>query len=126
VAAITGKPPGAGGGVAAVIEMDLTANAALLPAVLRPKGTVVVYGTGPQAQLPASFCLVNSIALKFMLVYELSSEERRRAVDGVSRLLEQNKLLHNVAATFPFKDIVAAHQSQESGGVAGNIVLQMG
>jgi NADPH2:quinone reductase len=126
VAAITGKPPGAGGGVDAVIEMDLTANAALLPAVLRPKGTVVVYGTGPQAQLPASFCLVNSIALKFMLVYELSSEERRRAVDGVSRLLEQNKLLHNVAATFPFKDIVAAHQSQESGGVAGNIVLQMG
>jgi NADPH:quinone reductase len=109
-----------------VLEMDLTANAALLPTVLRPKGAVVVYGTGPQAQIPASFCLVNSIRLLFMLVYELSPEERRRAVQGVGRLLEQNKLVHNVGATFAFKDIVAAHQAQESGSVAGNIVLQMG
>ena len=126
VAAITGKPPSAGGGADAVLEMDLTANAALLPAVLRPKGIVVVYGTGPQAQLPASFCLVNSIALKFMLVYELSAEERRRAVDGVNRLLEQNKLLHNVGATYKFDDIAAAHEAQEQAKIAGNIVLSLG
>src|SRR5262249_56146714 len=67
VAALTGKA-----GVDAVIELDLAANAHLIPTVLRPKGTVVVYGTGkPEAQLPASFCLVNSIRLQFMLVYEL-------------------------------------------------------
>jgi len=35
-------------GVDAVIELDLTANAALLPQTLRPRGTLVVYGTGPQ------------------------------------------------------------------------------
>jgi NADPH2:quinone reductase len=126
VAAITGKPASAGGGVDAVLEIDLTANAALLPSVLRPKGAVVVYGTGPQAQIPASFCLVNSIRLLFMLVYELSPEERRRGVEGITRLLEQNKLIHNVGATFAFKDIATAHQAQESGSVAGNIVLQMG
>ncbi len=114
-----------GVGVDAVLEVDLTANAALLPAVLRPKGSVVVYGTGPQAQLPASFCLVNSIKLMFMIVYELSPEERRRAVDGVTRLLEANKLVHNVAATFPFDQLVAAHEAQESGKVAGNIVLKV-
>jgi NADPH2:quinone reductase len=60
---ITGKR-----GVDAVIELDLTANAKLIPAVLRPKGTVVVYGTGPEAVLPAAFCLVNSIRLQFFLV----------------------------------------------------------
>jgi NADPH2:quinone reductase len=50
---ITGKR-----GVDAVIEMDLTANAKLVPSLLRPKGTVVVYGTGhPEAVLPAAFCL---------------------------------------------------------------------
>jgi NADPH:quinone reductase len=113
----------AGAGVDAILEVDLTANAALIPAVLRPKGAVVVYGTGPQAQLAASFCLVNSIKLLFLLVYELSPEERRRAVDGVNRLLEQNKLTHNVGATFPFDEIVAAHEAQESGKITGNIVL---
>jgi NADPH2:quinone reductase len=119
-AAITGKA-----GVDAVIEMDLTANAALLPAVLRPKGKAVIYGTGPQAQIPASFCLVNTISLLFFLVYELSPEERRRAVEGVNRMLEANALKHNVAATYPLDQIVAAHEAQESGKIAGNIVLTM-
>src|SRR5205085_5790005 len=44
-------------GVDAVIELDLTANAPLLPVTLRPHGTLVVYGTGPQVQFPGSFCL---------------------------------------------------------------------
>jgi len=40
------------GGADAVIELDLTANASLLPGVLHPRGTLVVYGTGPQVQFP--------------------------------------------------------------------------
>jgi NADPH2:quinone reductase len=92
--------------------------------VLRPKGSVVVYGTGPQAQIASSFCLVNSIKLLFMLVYELSPEERRRAVDGITRMLEQGKLAHQVGATFPFDQIVAAHEAQELGKTTGNIVLK--
>ena len=40
-------------GVDAVIEMDLAANAKLIPFVLRPKGSVIVYGTGaPAVSLP--------------------------------------------------------------------------
>ena len=47
--ALTGKT-----GVDAVIEMDLAANAKLYPAVLRPRGHVVVYGTGSaEATIPA-------------------------------------------------------------------------
>ena len=119
VMAITGKR-----GADAVIEVDLTANAALIPSVLRPKGSVVVYGTGPQAQIASSFCLVNSIKLLFMLVYELSPEERRRAVDGITRMLEQGQLAHQGGATFPFDQIVAAHEAQELGKTTGNIVLK--
>ena len=65
------------GGVEAVIELDLTANASLLPGVLRPRGTLVVYGTGPQVQFPGSFCLVNNITVKFLLVYELRRTSAR-------------------------------------------------
>ena len=101
------------GGVDAVIELDLTANAALLPGVLRPRGTLVVYGTGPQVQFPGSFCLVNNITVKFMLVYELTAEERARAIADITRMLEANTLIHNVAATFPLADIVAAHEAVE-------------
>ena len=113
------------GGVDAVIELDLTANAALLPSVLRPYGTLVVYGTGPQVQFPGSFCLVNNITVKFMIVYELTAEARARAVADITRMLEANALIHNVAATFPLGEIVAAHETVEQGKVAGNVVMEI-
>ena len=114
------------GGVDAVIELDLTANAALIAAALRPRGIVVVYGTGPQANIPASFCLVNNITLKFMLVYELTPDEREHAVADITRMLEANTLSHNVAATFPLSDIVAAHHLVEQGEAIGNVVVHVG
>ena len=113
------------GGVDAVIELDLTANAALLPSVLRPYGTVVVYGTGPQVQLPGSFCLVNNITVKFMLVYELTADARTRAIDDITRMMEAGRLTHNVAATFPLADIVKAHETVEQGKAIGNVVMEI-
>jgi NADPH2:quinone reductase len=121
VAALTDKT-----GVDAVIELDLAANAHHIPAVLRPKGTVVVYGTGkPEAQIPASFCLVNSIRLQFMLVYELTAEERARAIADITAMLKANALIHNIAARLPLKDIVAAHRLVEDGKAIGNVVMKV-
>jgi NADPH2:quinone reductase len=117
---VTGKR-----GVDAVIEMDLTANAKLIPTVLRPKGTVVVYGTGPEAVLPAAFCLVNSIHLQFFLVYELDATERERAIAGINSGLKQGVLLNRVAQpTFPLADAVSAHEAVER-GTLGNVVVTM-
>jgi NADPH:quinone reductase len=113
------------GGVDAVIELDLTANAALLPSVLRPYGTVVVYGTGPQVQFPGSFCLVNNITVKFMLVYELTADARTRAIEDITRMMEAGRLMHNVAATFPLADIVKAHEAVEQGKAIGNVVMEI-
>jgi NADPH2:quinone reductase len=114
------------GGVDAVIELDLTANAGLLPGVLRPYGTLVVYGTGPQVQFPGSFCLVNNITVKFMLVYELTAQARERAIADITRMLESNSLIHNLAARFPLADIVAAHELVEQGRATGNVVITIG
>jgi NADPH2:quinone reductase len=120
IAALTGKA-----GVDAVLEIDLTANAKLIPVTVRPRGRVVVYGTGPQAELPASFCLVNSITLAFMLVYELTATERERAIAEVGRMLAAGKLVNNVAKTYPLADIVAAHEAVESGAVIGNVIVSL-
>src|SRR5262249_24494308 len=108
---ITGKR-----GVDAVIEMDLSANAKLIARVLRPKGSVIVYGTGPEAALPAAFCLVNSIRLQFFLVYELAAKEREFAVETISAALKSRTLLNRVRQpTFPLADTVAPHEAAELG-----------
>ena len=110
-------------GVDAVIELDLSANAKLIPSVLRPKGTVVVYGTGPEAELPAAFCLVNSVRLQFFLVYELDAKERERAVSGINEALKNETLINRLARpTFSLAQTAAAHEAVEHGSI-GNVVL---
>ncbi len=115
---ITGKR-----GVDAVIELDLAANAKLIPSVLRPKGSVIVYGTAPEAMIPAAFCLVNTIRLQFFLVYELDAAERERTVSTITTALEQGKLINRVAEpTFKLADMAAAHEAVERGTI-GNVIV---
>jgi NADPH2:quinone reductase len=111
-------------GVDAVIEMNINANAKLLPGVLRPKGSVIIYGiAGPEAAIPGPFCLSNSIRLQILLVYELDAAERQRATDAITAALESGKLINTVAQpTYPLADIVAAHEAVEKGSV-GNVVV---
>ena len=122
VMAITGKR-----GADAVIEMDIAANARLLPGVLAPFGTVAVYGgSAAELTIPFQFLLQNSITLKFFLVYMMPRELRERATADITRLLERGELIHNVARTFDLGDIVAAHEAVESGKAMGNIVVRTG
>lgn len=122
VMAITAKR-----GVDAVIEMDLAANARLLPTVLAPNGVVAVYGSGAaEASIPFQFLLQNSITLQFFLVYLMPAEMRQRATADITQMLERGELIHNVAQTFDLGDMVAAHEAVESGKAMGNIVVKLG
>lgn len=110
-------------GVDAVIEMDLAANARLIPEVLRPKGRVIVYGTGGDATLPSFFCLTQSIRLQFFLVYELDDAERTRAIGAINQALAAGQLINRVAQpTYPLADIAAAHEAVERGTI-GNVIV---
>ncbi|BBK33232.1 NADPH2:quinone reductase [Stella humosa] len=121
VQALTG-----GRGVDRVIELDVTANARLLPAVLAPRGTVVVYGVGgPEAALPAPFCLFSAATIKFFLVYELTQAERAAAVSGLGGMLAAGRLSHAIGLTLPLDRIVEAHEAVEQGRVIGNVVLTL-
>jgi NADPH2:quinone reductase len=114
-----------GEGVAAVLEVDLSANAALAPAVLAPHGHLVVYGTGPEAQLNASWCLFNAITVHFTLVYELQGETRRRGLREVRDALTAGTLRHTVARRLPLAQIAEAHELVEQGAVMGNVVVNI-
>jgi NADPH2:quinone reductase len=114
-------------GVDAVIEMDLAANARLYPGMLHARSQVVVYGTGaPDAPIPAQFLLVNQIMMKWIFVYELTEAERAAAVGAITSLMEQKRLVHNVALTLPLAQIVQAHEAVEQGKTVGNVVVTMG
>ncbi len=120
VMAVTGKK-----GVDGIIELDIAANAKLIPEVLRPRGTVVVYGTGAmEADVPLFFLLRNAIALKFIYVYELDAAERAAALNGIERALNAG-LITNIGGLFPLAETVAAHEAVEQNKVLGNVVVQI-
>lgn len=115
-----------GSGVDAIIEVDFAANASLVPAVLRPRGKVVIYGTGAaRSEIPAMFLLRNAITLKFIYVYELTAAERAAALGAITRSLEAGRLINNIAATYPLAEIVAAHEAVEQGKALGNVVVSI-
>ena len=117
----------AGRGVDAAIEVDLAANARLLPQVLAANGVVAIYGgSAPEPAIPFQFLLQNSITLKFFLVYTMPPELRRRATADISRMLERGELIHNVAQMFELAEIAAAHEAVEAGTAMGNIVIRIG
>jgi NADPH:quinone reductase len=113
-----------GRGVDAVIELDLAANAKLLPGVAHARTVVVVYGTGRLvAEIPAQFLLTSAISIKFIFVYELTAAEREAAIRAITAMIEAKRLVHNVALTFPLEQIVAAHEAVEQGLASGNVVI---
>ena len=107
------------------VVVDLAANAKLISGVLRPKGRVIVYGTGPEATIPAAFCLFNSLRLQFFLVYELDAKEREHCVEAINDALKSGMLLNRVTQpTFSLADTVAAHEAVERGTI-GNVVVRL-
>jgi NADPH:quinone reductase len=113
-----------GHGVHRVVEVDIAANSALDLDVLRTGGACVAYGSGaPDFSLGFAPLIMKNIALQFFIVYNLAAEDRQRAETMLTRLLEQGKLIHNIADRLPLDQIVQAHERVEQGRAAGNVVL---
>lgn len=115
-----------GQGVDRIIEVDLGANAARDIAMLKAEGDIVAYGSGmPEIAVPFFPSIVKNIRLRFFIVYNLSPSDRATALAGLTALLEDGALMHNIAARLPLERIAEAHELVESGKVVGNVVLSI-
>lgn len=116
-----------GGGVDAVIEMDLNNNARHYPTILRPHGCVVVYGlSATESTLPAVWMMQNSITMRLFLVYDICDADRAVIVAELSELLGSGGISHTIAQRLPLAAIAEAHDLVEAGSVIGNVVLEIG
>src|SRR5262249_52294253 len=86
-----------GAGVDAGIDQDLAAHAKLLPAILKPFGTVVIYGTGAaEAAIPAQWLMQNSARFRFFIIYEISAADRAGCIGELDAALRSGGLVHNI------------------------------
>jgi NADPH2:quinone reductase len=114
------------GGVDAVVEMDLAANANLYPGILKPHARVAIYGTSALESVLPTFALMrNSVQLRMVWVYELNDEDSRNIFADLEALLRAGSLRHNVAQRLPLSEAARAHELVEQGAVIGNVVLDI-
>jgi NADPH2:quinone reductase len=115
-----------GKGVDRIVEVDLAANINTDISLLQPGGEVIVYGSGtPEISVPFSTAIRKGVHLYFFIVYNLDSAVRDAAITDLTKLLEENRLLHNIAARLPLTEIAEAHNLVEQGRVIGNVILQV-
>lgn len=116
----------AGTGVDRIVELDLAANLNVDLAAIRRDGEITVYGSGaPEIPVPFFPSIVKNVRFQFFIVYNLSAPDREQAVRGVSGLLAEGRLQHNIAARLPLAQVAEAHELVESGRAAGNVVLDV-
>jgi NADPH2:quinone reductase len=116
-----------GKGVDMVIDMDLSTTLNLIETgAIAHHASVVCYGSNePQVQLNFRAQLFKSIQYKFMLVYDLTRNDRLECLIELTQMLQEQSLKHAVGERFALADIVQAHERVESGQVVGNVVLDV-
>jgi NADPH2:quinone reductase len=116
----------AGHGVDRIIEVDFGTNVDLDVKLLKSDGDIVVYGSNaPQIAVPFVPMILKNVRLRFFIVYNLSREDRRTAVAGLTSMLATNSLTHNIATRLPLEKIADAHELVEQGRSVGNVVLEI-
>jgi NADPH2:quinone reductase len=113
-----------GRGVDRVVEVNLAANAALLPQVVARDGLCVCYGSGKaEMSLPFGPMILSGAAIRFFIVYELSGEARAQGLAQLGAWMQAGRLQHAIGAVLPLERIAEAHELVERGAVMGNVVL---
>ncbi|HEV7667052.1 MAG TPA: NADPH:quinone reductase [Thermoanaerobaculia bacterium] len=116
-----------GAGLDRIVEVDAAANVKGDLAVIRPEGRIVVYGSGaPEIPVPFGPSILKNVRFTFFIVYNLSPEDRARAVADLTELLAANRLEHNIAVRLPLARIAEAHELVEQGVAVGKVLLEIG
>jgi len=114
----------AGTGVDRIVELDLAVNLKTGMTALRRDGEITVYGSSlPEIPVPFFPAILKNARLQFFIVYNLSDADRKSGLAGVTALLAQDRLKHNVDGRLPLARIAEAHELVESGQAIGNVVI---
>lgn len=122
VLAITG-----GRGVDRVVEVEFGGNLDATARVIAEGGTIAAYASGAVKEpvLPFYPLMFRNVRLHMLLVYLLDPAVRRSGEAELVRWLEEGRLSHAVAETFPLAETAAAHRAVEAGDRLGTVVVEM-
>ncbi len=114
-------------GVDRILEVEFGGNLSINEKIIKTNGVIAAYGSAAEMEptLPFYNLMFKGIKIDTFLIYEVRNEDRKKIIKGLTRALNENALKHLIAQKFSMDDVVAAHESMESGSVIGNIVIEI-
>jgi NADPH2:quinone reductase len=114
-----------GDGVDRIVEVDFGQNIEADVAMLKTGGAIATYFSSPIAQFPFFPLMVNCIRVDFVLVYTMSLQAHLDAIRDVTACLDAGQYRTHVGERFALEQLAVAHEAQDSGEVAGKILIDV-
>lgn len=110
-----------------IIEVALGANLAASLQMLKPGGVIAAFSSDavPEPVLPFWALIQRDATIRFVLVYAMSAEAHREAIDYINAAANEGWLLHHIGQVLPLERIVEAHELVEGGRSGGKVVLSI-
>jgi len=116
-----------GAGVDRIVDVDFGGNLTVSARVIKTNGVIASYASmgDPEPKLPFYSLMAKNATMRPVLIYTMPDRAKDEAARDVCHLAETGRLVHAIGARFPLDRIVQAHETQESGKVTGNIVVDV-
>lgn len=116
-----------GAGIDRVVDVEFGANLPAYVKALRPDAVVATYSSMkvPEPKLPFYDLMRLNFTLRMVFVYTLPRAAKERALADIARWIAIGRPKFAIAARFPLREIVTAHELVESGDKMGHVILDI-
>ena len=114
-------------GVDRVIEVEFGLNLTWLHEVLKPNGTIAVYGSAKEMNptIPFGLYLFKAIKIDIFLIYILPRKEKEIAINFLHSAFEQRALTPQIDSIFKLEDCARAQNRTLEQGRKGAVLLEI-
>ena len=114
-------------GVDRIVEVEFGGNLSVSEQIIKTNGVIAAYGSVAvgNPELPFYNLMFKSAVLKMYLIYIVPGEARMKIIEGLTKVLSENALVHQIAKSFDLADTIQAHKTVEAGKLIGNTVINL-
>jgi NADPH:quinone reductase len=111
-------------GVDRIVEVSLSANADLDAEIAGPDAVIAAYASSEErVSIPFWPLLFANVTLRLVGSDDFSAQARRQATNDLTAAAQAGRLGVRVGATYPLREVAAAHEAVEVGTRDGRILL---
>ena len=116
-----------GKGVDRIVEVEFGGNLSVSKQIIKTNGVIAAYGSVAvdNPELPFYSLMFKNAVLKMYLIYIVPGEARMKIIEGLTKALFENALVHQIAKSFDLTETIQAHKTVEAGKLIGNTIINL-